>query len=271
MNQSATLQDVVPFASTQTMLILVGLVASGKSTFAQALERHFPQFQRCNQDELGTRQNVENLARRVLRQGLSPCIDRTNFDASQRFHWINIARDFPGTSISVIVFNTPYQVCSSRLLQRTSHPTIKDPQQGQSILARFASDFRFPRPDEGYDHIIYLTPSDHPQPEYTHEDIGLILRRLQMSSPDFQIANNQLPIQACFASASSSPVHTGGSGHRGRYAHGGRRNYPHSSSGFLLQSHSWRRDAGRGGNIRALNSEAHSMSEHKDFTAGHFH
>jgi hypothetical protein len=30
MNQSATLQDVVPFASTQTMLILVGLVASGK-------------------------------------------------------------------------------------------------------------------------------------------------------------------------------------------------------------------------------------------------
>lgn len=253
MDQSVTLQDAVSFAGTQTMLILVGLVASGKSTFAQALERHFPQFRRCNQDELGTRQDVESLAHRTLREGLSPCIDRTNFDASQRSHWINIAREFPGTSISVIVFDTPYQVCSSRLLQRSSHPTIKDPQQGQSILARFASDFRFPRPDEGYDHIIYLTPSDHPRPEYTREDIGLILQRLQTSSPDFKIANNQPPIQACFAFANSSPVHTGGPGHRGRYArgryaHGGRRNHPESS----------RRDTSRRRNSRALNSEAHS-------------
>ncbi|OAX39802.1 hypothetical protein K503DRAFT_715723 [Rhizopogon vinicolor AM-OR11-026] len=264
MDQTVTLQDLVPFSGIQMMLILVGLVASGKSTFAQALERHFPQFRRCNQDELGTRKDVEILARRTLREGLSPCIDRTNFDALQRSHWIKIAREFPGTSINVIVFDTPYQVCSSRLLQRSSHPTIKDPQQGQSILATFASDFQFPQPNEGYGHIIYLTPSDHPRPEYTREDISLILQRLQASSPDFKIANTQPPAQAFFASASSTPVLTRGSAHRGRYTHRGRRNNPYSSS----RPQSYSRSDGRGGTSRAVNSEAHSTSQHKD-SGGH--
>ena len=37
------------------MMILVGLVGSGKSTFSKALEMHFPQFRRLNQDELKDR------------------------------------------------------------------------------------------------------------------------------------------------------------------------------------------------------------------------
>ncbi|KAG1880341.1 hypothetical protein C8R48DRAFT_767138 [Suillus tomentosus] len=210
MDQDETLQDLVPFAGTQTMLILVGLVASGKSTFAQALEHHFPQFRRCNQDELGTRQRVESLAHRALREGLSPCIDRCNFDAIQRSHWINIARQFPGTSISVIVFDTPYQVCSARLQERSSHPTIKDPQQGQSILARFASDLQFPQPTEGHDHILYLKPSDHPRTEYTGEDIGLILQRLQASSTYFKRGNLSAPNQI---RGRGYGAHRGGRGH----------------------------------------------------------
>lgn len=94
------------------VLVLVGLIASGKvreeltfpnvlpmfhqtnlslnsyhnlfvlcqSSFAQALETHYPQFRRCNQDDLGNRAQVERLARQSLREGLSVCIDRTNFD-----------------------------------------------------------------------------------------------------------------------------------------------------------------------------------------------
>ncbi|KAG2011398.1 hypothetical protein CC2G_011522 [Coprinopsis cinerea AmutBmut pab1-1] len=89
-----------------------------QSTFASSLQTHFPQFQRCNQDELGDRRSVENLARQSLKQGLSVCIDRTNFNASQRFHWIKIAREFPGTMIWVIVFDTPYEVCVARLHER---------------------------------------------------------------------------------------------------------------------------------------------------------
>jgi hypothetical protein len=57
-----------------------------KSTFAQALQTHFPRFQRCNQDDLGNRRMVEQLTRQNLRKGNSVCIDRTNFDAEFVVH-----------------------------------------------------------------------------------------------------------------------------------------------------------------------------------------
>jgi hypothetical protein len=41
-----------------------------------------------------------------------------------------------------------------------------------------------PSPDEGYDHIIYLRPADHPRPEYTRDDILSILKRLKVSTRD---------------------------------------------------------------------------------------
>ncbi|KAH7890728.1 AAA domain-containing protein, partial [Phlebopus sp. FC_14] len=173
-----------PFDGEQTMLILVGLIASGKSTFAEALERYFPRFRRCNQDSLGSRQQVENLARQSLQAGLSACIDRTNVNARQRSYWTAIAHEFPGTSISVIVFDTPYQACASRLQRRTSHPTIKNVQEGMAVLAKFASDLRLPMPYEGYDHILYIRPSDHLRPEYSRDDISSILQRLMASTRD---------------------------------------------------------------------------------------
>ncbi|KAL0953486.1 hypothetical protein HGRIS_004716 [Hohenbuehelia grisea] len=165
----------------QVVLILVGLVGSGKSAFAAALEEHFPFFRRCNQDDLGDRRQVEHLARNSLRQGLSVCIDRTNFNESQRAYWIDIAREYPKASRWVIVFDTPYEVCAARLRERTSHPTITSPEQGLSILARFASDYRPPAVHEGYDRIISLSPSDHSSSTYTKEDVMGILQRVQNS------------------------------------------------------------------------------------------
>jgi len=168
----------------QVVLVLVGLIGSGKSTFAQALEQHFPaQFRRCNQDDLGNRSRVEALARRTLREGSSVCIDRTNFNAAQRSHWINIAREFPGTAVWVIVFQTPYEVCAARLRERTSHPTITSPEHGLSVLARFANEFEDPSAHEGYDRLIALRPSDHPSSIYTHADITSILQRLRDATP----------------------------------------------------------------------------------------
>ncbi|KAG6868414.1 hypothetical protein C0993_003358 [Termitomyces sp. T159_Od127] len=90
-----------PWLDGQVVLILCGLVGSGKvcrtrnhivgaaltvfalqSTFATQLQEHYPKFHRCNQDELGDRRQVEQLARDCLARGLSVCIDRTNFDAA---------------------------------------------------------------------------------------------------------------------------------------------------------------------------------------------
>ncbi|KAF9258900.1 P-loop containing nucleoside triphosphate hydrolase protein [Marasmius fiardii PR-910] len=168
-------------STEQVVLILVGLVGSGKSTFAEALARHFPNFRRCNQDDLGDRRAVEELARQSLSQGLSVCIDRTNFNASQRRYWIDIAREFPGTLIWVIVFNTPYEECAVRIKKRVSHPTIKSAEQGMSVLARFASDFRAPKAEEGFDRLISIEPEYYPEPTYSATDIREILQRLRDS------------------------------------------------------------------------------------------
>ncbi|KAF4594181.1 hypothetical protein EYR40_008984 [Pleurotus pulmonarius] len=104
LNSTTTFSHAEPI-----VLVLVGLIGSGKSTFAQALQQCYPHFHRCNQDELGDRRQVESLARSCLQQGLNVCIDRTNFNEPQRAYWINIAREFPGTSVWVIVFDTPYE------------------------------------------------------------------------------------------------------------------------------------------------------------------
>ncbi|KAI6125405.1 hypothetical protein EDD16DRAFT_457379 [Pisolithus croceorrhizus] len=176
-----------PFDGEQTMLILVGLVASGKSTFAEALERHFPRFRRCNQDDLGNRRLVEELCSSDS-TGRLVSVHRPHQLQCSRSYWTNIARAFPSVTINVIVFDTPYHVCASRLQHRTSHPTIKDPRHGMSILANFASEFQLPSPDEGYDNILYLKPSDHPSPEYTRDEILSILTRLRASTGETGIA-----------------------------------------------------------------------------------
>ncbi|KAI0360335.1 P-loop containing nucleoside triphosphate hydrolase protein [Trametes cingulata] len=165
----------------QVVLILVGLIGSGKSTFAQALEQHFPQFRRCSQDELGDRRSVEALARRSLREGLSVCIDRTNFDESQRATWINIAREFPQAQPWVIVFDTPYQVCAARIAERTGHPTITSPELGMQVLQRFQLQYRPLAPHEGHTRILYLKPSDCPDSGYSEADVRAILQRLRES------------------------------------------------------------------------------------------
>ncbi|KAJ7746892.1 P-loop containing nucleoside triphosphate hydrolase protein [Mycena maculata] len=165
-------------AGKQVVLILVGLIGSGKSTFAQALETHFPEFRRCNQDDLGDRRQVEYVSREALRNGHSVCIDRTNFDPGQRAHWIKISREFPGTLIWVIVFDTPKDVCATRLRTRTGHPTITNPQDALSILDRFSSQYHAPSEDEGYDRIIYLQPAEQGL-AYSHSSLAAILRRVR--------------------------------------------------------------------------------------------
>ncbi|KAF7308733.1 Sorting nexin-41 [Mycena kentingensis (nom. inval.)] len=151
------------------------------STFAQKLQEHFPQFVRCNQDDLGDRRQVENLARKSLREGSSVVIDRTNFDATQRSHWIRIAAEF-GTQVWVLVFDTPKAVCANRLRTRFNHPTIPDPADALDILERFSSQYRAPHQSEGYQRILYL-PHAEQEMTYTPAAIESILCRIRDSPP----------------------------------------------------------------------------------------
>lgn len=77
----------------------------------------------------------------------------------------------------------------------TSHPTIKTPEQGLSVLSRFATDFEQPTLHEGYDRIISLKHTDHISPVYSRSEIAAILRRVYDSSPESfaPIDNNSQP------------------------------------------------------------------------------
>ncbi|KAJ7743116.1 P-loop containing nucleoside triphosphate hydrolase protein [Mycena metata] len=208
----------------QVVLILVGLIGSGKSTFAQALEDHYPEFRRCNQDDLGDRRAVEHLARQSLREGSSVCIDRTNFDASQRAHWIKIAREFPGTLVWILVFDTPKEVCASRLRTRTQHPTIKNPEDALSILDRFSSQYRAPSEVEGDNiRILYLQPSEQ-ELVYSRSSLGAILSRIRDAPPSVGPAVSQ-------HSTRGSPYSRGGPPRGARGRGRGGYNVNHAGSG----------------------------------------
>jgi len=164
----------------QTMLILCGLIGSGKSTFAEALQHHIPRFVRCNQDDLGgQRKRVEALVHQSLGAGKSVIVDRTNIDSAQRRTWVNIARQYPGTIIWMLVIDTPYDVCKKRLEIRTDHPTITTVELAYTVLERFLTDYQKPSANEGFDRIFNLLP--HPDPNFSLEDVQAVLDSIEAS------------------------------------------------------------------------------------------
>lgn len=65
-------------------------------------------------------------------------------------------------------------------MKGTSHPTVHGPEQGLSVLSRFAKDFRRPTAYEGFDCIFSLIPSDTSL-NYSSSEITTILQRVRAS------------------------------------------------------------------------------------------
>jgi len=140
----------------QVVIVLVGLIGSGKSTFALAVEELFPNIVRCNQDDLGDRRAVEEKVHKALSEGRSVCVDRTNIDAGQRWHWLNIGRGYPGVEVWGVLLDVPKAVCLKRLETRTGHPTIKDYEKAKYVLREFTSQFVPPSTCEGFDLVFHM-------------------------------------------------------------------------------------------------------------------
>ena len=89
---------------------LDALLRMRQSTFAEALQQFRPDFHRCNQDELGNRRRVEEVAKQHLQQGESVCIDRTNINArSVKLRaMINTSTKRPDRLLCVPIILTPF-------------------------------------------------------------------------------------------------------------------------------------------------------------------
>ena len=120
----------------RAVLVMVGIPGAGKSTFVEQLIASCGAvcWSRFCQDELGNRDKVLQAARKALRGdavnpgGVSVVIDRTDFDAAQRAHWVQLAREEGAQALALTLLpegSGPegYRLCLQRAQQRPDHPS----------------------------------------------------------------------------------------------------------------------------------------------------
>lgn len=85
------------------VLVMVGIPGVGKTTFIEKLIGSCGSvtWVRCSQDDEGSREKCLKKARHALSEGASVAIDRTDFDAAQRMHWIDLAREFGAHALAL--------------------------------------------------------------------------------------------------------------------------------------------------------------------------
>lgn len=168
----------------QYMLVLSGLIGSGKSTFARALVEHFGDWRRCNQDELGDRHAVVYAARTALLAGHHVVIDRTNIDAKQRRTWLELARELNASTAdgertrSVVTISLTLTIsideAERRLKLRVGHETIQTPEQALGILPHFLRTYQKASSEEGF-HYVLTWPATRMSQNPTRDEVNAML------------------------------------------------------------------------------------------------
>lgn len=141
------------------MVIMVGKPGSGKSTEAAQLKELG--YTIINQDTLGNRHECLLKCVEVLDSGKDVVIDRTNINKSQRKYWIDLAKKYKITDITIKEFISSNDNCVNRILNRQSHPTIPNTTPTEKILEivkKFEDSYEKPVFQEGFNshYRIYL-------------------------------------------------------------------------------------------------------------------
>ena len=134
-----------------SIVLMVGLPGSGKSTFAMSLCA--PDFVYICQDLLKSRKRVEDATRKAMAKNISVVIDRLNSTALQRSYFISIAKEF-NASVSVVVMDTDPGLCNKRCCERVDHPTITSKDDAKRVIEQCLNTWENPRNEEGI-HTIY--------------------------------------------------------------------------------------------------------------------
>ncbi len=143
------------------MTILMGNIASGKSTYALQIVPTSEYIYVINQDILGNRNKCLEKAEFYLKlPDFDIIIDRTNISKKQRNYWISLAKKY-NAEVHLIEFVCTPEKCLERALNRKDHPTIKnmDKSKIESIIKKFGEEYEAPTMDEGFSSHITIDTS----------------------------------------------------------------------------------------------------------------
>lgn len=154
------------------LVVLVGIPGSGKSTLARALISGASSgrpWRRISQDVLGTRKRCIRAAQRAIQDGNHVLVDRCNFDAQQRAHWLELSEHGAADGsaafdrrIAVYLPVSPEEA-RRRVLARGTHEGGVDAESMSSskigsIVGRMHDDLRLPQAAEGFDEVLECVP-----------------------------------------------------------------------------------------------------------------
>lgn len=131
-------------------VILVGLQASGKSTFCR--ERFFDTHLRLNLDMLRTRHRERRLLAVCVETNLRFVVDNTNASRAERAVYIEAARRHRFRVVGY-VFRTPAAECLRRNALRTGSARVPDAAVGAT-----AARYEPPTAEEGFDELFAVDP-----------------------------------------------------------------------------------------------------------------
>lgn len=135
----------------RTCFILIGIQASGKTTFAH---RILSEYEYISLDQLHTRNNEQKALENTINTGLSCVVDNTNSTKSERKKYVDLAKE-NSYKVVGIYFRSAIEECSQRNEQRTGKAQVP-------LKAILATAKRLEQPTylEGFDELYYVKIED---------------------------------------------------------------------------------------------------------------
>jgi bifunctional polynucleotide phosphatase/kinase len=137
---------------SNTMIIMIGYPASGKSTIASLIEKY--NFYRINQDTLITKKKCLDMTINCLKNNINCVIDNTNPTKDKRKEYIDLANNYK-YNIYCIHITTSYELSQHNNIYRylTTNKNIIP----SIVYNKYKKDFEEPCISEGYSEIIKVS------------------------------------------------------------------------------------------------------------------